>query len=88
MLKSTLFDYSVVYITVKVTITVPYAGTAAAPNNRNKEVVFKNCAPFTVCTTETNNAQINNAKGNDAVMNIYNLREYSKNYSQASEGLW
>ena len=88
MLKSTLFDYSVVYITVKVTITVPYAGTAAAPNNRNKEVVFKNCASFTICTTEINNVQINNAKGNDAVMNIYNLREYSKNYSQASEGLW
>ena len=44
-----LCDYSDVYITVKGTITVPNTGTAAAPNNANKEVVFKNCATFTGC---------------------------------------
>ena len=46
MLKSSLCNYSDAYI-VKGTITILNTGRAAAPNNRNKEVVFKNCAPFT-----------------------------------------
>ena len=25
------------------------------PNNKNKEVLFKNCAPFTDCISEINN---------------------------------
>ena len=49
MLRSILFDYSSRYILVKRTITVPNTGTAAVPNNRNKKVIFKNCAPFTDC---------------------------------------
>ena len=32
---------------VKRTITVKNTGTVAAPNNRNKKVISKNCAPFT-----------------------------------------
>ena len=35
MLKSNLRDYGDVNIAVNATITVPNAGTAAAPNNRN-----------------------------------------------------
>ena len=27
--------------------TVSNTGTAAAPNNRNKDMLFQNCAPFT-----------------------------------------
>ena len=57
------------------TITVPNIGTAAVPNNRNKEVVFKNCAPFADRISEINNTQIDNAKDIDVVMNMYNLRE-------------
>ena len=49
MLKSILCDYSDAYILVKGTITVDNTGTAAAPNNRNKKVIFKNCAPSTNC---------------------------------------
>ena len=47
MLRSSLCHYSDTYLLVKGTITVPNTGTAAAPNNRNKKVTFKNCAPFT-----------------------------------------
>ena len=38
MLKSSLCDYSVVYILG--TITVINTGTAAVPNNSNKKVIF------------------------------------------------
>ena len=88
MLKSSLCDYSDAYIVVKGTITVPNTGTAAAPNNRNKAVVFKNSAPFTDCISEINNTQIYNAKDIDVVMNMYNLIEYSEIYSQISGSLW
>ena len=54
MLKSSLCDYSDVNILVKGTITVDNTGTAAAPNNRNKKVIFKNCVPFTNCISEIN----------------------------------
>ena len=55
MLKSSLCDYSDVYILVKETITINDTGRAAAPNNRDKNVIFKNCAPFTNCITKINN---------------------------------
>ena len=49
MLKSSLYDYSDVYILVEGTITITGGDDAAArqADKRNKEVVFKNCAPFT-----------------------------------------
>ena len=56
MLRSSLCDYSDAYILVKGTITVAQE-TAAAPNNANKKVVFKNCVPFTNCISRINNAQ-------------------------------
>ena len=61
MLKSYLYDGNDACILVKGTITVNNAKTAAAPNNRNKKVIFENCAPFTKCIRETNNAQVDNA---------------------------
>ena len=36
-------------------------------------MIIKNCAPFTDCISEINNTQINNAKGIDEVMPMYNL---------------
>ena len=39
---SNLCEYSDAYILVKETITVPNTGTVAAPNDRNKKVIFKN----------------------------------------------
>ena len=49
-------------------------GTAANPNNK-KNIMIKNCAPFTNCISEINNTQIDNAKDIDIVMPMYNLIE-------------
>ena len=89
MLKSSLCDYSDAYILVKGTITVNNtAAEGAAANNRNKKVIFKNCAPFTNCISEINNTQIDNTKDIDTVMPMYNLIEYSDNYAKTTGNLW
>ena len=50
MLRFSLCDYSDAYILAKGNISVNNTAAAAAdPNNRNKKVIFKNCAPFTNC---------------------------------------
>ena len=72
MLRSSLCDYSDAYILVSETITITGAG-ARRLDEINKRVMFKNCAPFTDCLSETNNTQIDNAKYIDVVMPIYNL---------------
>ena len=53
-----------------------------------KKVIFKNGAPFTSCISKINNTQIDNAKYIDIVMPMYNLIEYSDNYSKTSGSLW
>ena len=89
MLKSSLCDYSDAYIFVKGTITVNDTATADADaNNTNKKVIFKNCAPFTICISEINNTLVDSANDFDIVMPIYNLIEYSDNYSKTSGSLW
>ena len=45
-------------------------------------VIFKNCAPFTIWIIEINDTDIDNAQGIDMVMPIYNLIDYSDNYSK------
>ena len=85
MLRSSLCDYSDAYILVNATITIP--NTAAADPNNRKNIIFKNCVPFTSCISKINNTQIDNAKDNDTVMPIYNLIEYSDNYSKTSGSL-
>ena len=55
MIRVNLCDYSDAYIHVKRTIRVPNTGTAATPNNTNKKVTFKNCAPFINCISKINN---------------------------------
>ena len=62
MMRASLCDYSDAYILVKGNITVPNTGTAAALNNRNKKVIFKNCAPFSDCISEINNKEIDHAR--------------------------
>ena len=74
------------YIHVSGTITV--AALEAGGGNYGIQVVFKNCAPSTNCIREINNTQIDNAKDNDVVMAMYNLIEYSNNYSKTSGSLW
>ena len=82
ILKSSFCNYSDAYILVKGTITVNNTETAAAPNNGTKKVIFKNFAPFSNCISEINNTQVDNAKDIDIVTPMYNLREYSDNYSK------
>ena len=89
MLRSSLWDYGDAYILVKGNISAnDTAAPAAAANNTNKKVIFKNCAPFTNCISKINNTQIDNAEYIDIVMPMYNLIEYSDNYSKTSGSLW
>ena len=90
MLKSDLCDYADAYIFVKGTITIAGAGADAAArqlDERNKGVIFKNCAPFTKCISRINNKDIDKAQDIDIVMPMYNLIEYSDNYSKTSGSL-
>ena len=87
MLRPSLCDYSGAYILVKGNITVNTTDRAAA-NNTNKKVIFKNCALFTNCISKINNKDIDNAEYIDIVMPMYNLIEYSENYSKTSGILW
>ena len=91
MLESNLCDYSDAYILVKGKITIRGAGDDAAAreaDERDKGAAFKNCAPFTNCISEINNTQIDNVQDIDIVIPMYNLIEYSDNYSKTSGGLW
>ena len=83
MLRSKLWDYADAYILVKRTITTTGAGDDAAarqPDERDKGITFKNWAPFTKCISRINNTDIDTAQ--DTVMLMYNLIEYSDNYSK------
>ena len=88
MLKSSLCDCSDACILVKGTIRVNKTGTAAAPNNEDQKVTFKNSPPFTNCISEINNTQKGSAKDIDILMQMYNVIEYSDNYSKTSGSLW
>ena len=89
MLRSSLCDYSNVYILMKGNITVNNTAVkGAAATNTNKIVLFKNCVPFTNCITNINNTEIDNAKYIDIVMPMYNLIEYSDNHSKILGSLW
>ena len=91
MLRSSLCDYTDAYILVKEPIIITGAGDDAAArraDERNKGVIFKNCAPFTKCISKINDAEIDNAQDIDIVMPMYNLIEYSNNYSKTSGSLW
>ena len=76
MLRSDLCDFNDAYIIVKGTITI----TAPDNGKRNKEVAFKNNAPFINCISKINDVEIDNAEDLNVVMPMYNLLEYSKNY--------
>ena len=83
MLRSSLYDYSDAYILVKGNISANNtAAGGPAANNKNKNVIFKNCAPFTGCISKINNTQVDDAKDVDIVMPMYNVIKYSDNYSK------
>ena len=80
-LESNLYDYSDAFIWVTGNIT-------ATPNNAATQVAFKNCAPFKDCRTKINDTFIGYADFINITMPMYNLIEYSGNYSDTSGSLW
>ena len=80
-IESSLCDYSDAYILVTGNIT-------ATPNNAATQVIFKNCAPFEKCRVEINETFIDEATHINITMPMYNLIEYSVNYSSTSGSLW
>ena len=54
----------------------------------NTDVAFKNCATFSTCQAEINNAFIKEANHIYIAMPMYNLIEYSDDYSDTSGSLW
>ena len=91
MLRSNLCDYADAYILVKGTITITGAGdddAARQLDERNKGVIFKNCASFTKCISRINGTDIDNAENIDIVMPMYNLIEYNDNYLNTFGSLW
>ena len=84
MLRSDLCDFSDAYIVVRGDITVEGNDNA---NKHNKNIVFKNNAPFINCITKINDIKIDNAEDLDVVMPMYNFLEYSKNYKKNNRKL-
>ena len=80
-LESSLCDYSDAYILVTGNITV-------TGGNTNTKVAFKNCAPFKECRTEINETFVDETEHINIAMPMYNLTEYSDNYSDTSGSLW
>ena len=76
-----LWDYSDPYILVKENITV-------TGGDANTQVAFKNCAPFEECRTDKNDTFVDNAEHINIAIPMYNLTEYSDNYSDTSGSLW
>ena len=73
MLKSSLCDYIDAYILINGTITITGCQEDATDANkrldeRPKEEIFKNCAPFTDSISKIYNAQAENSKYLDFVM--------------------
>ena len=75
VIKLNLCDYLDAYILVTGDIKVA-------------DVAFKNCAPFTKCVTHINDEHVENAENLDIIMPMYNLVEYSDNYSDSSVSLY
>ena len=64
MIRSDLCDYSDTCIHIRV-VNIE---TTATPNNRNKKVIFKSCAPFSNCISEIINLQVDGAHDVDGVI--------------------
>ena len=61
---------------------------ARQADEREKGVIFKNCAPFTKCISRINGTEMDNAQDFDIVMAMCNLTEYSDNFLKTSGSLW
>ena len=80
-IESNICDYSDAYILVTGNINV-------AGGDNNTKVVFKNCSPFEKGSTEIDGTLVDEADFINITMPMYNLIEYSDNYSDSSGSLW
>ena len=78
--KSSLCNYSDAFILV--------TGNIMVASNNDTDVTFKYCAPFSTCKTVINDAFADEANHVYIAMPMYNLIEYSDNYSHTSGSLW
>ena len=78
--KSSLCNYSGAFILVTGDVTVN--------GGNNTNAAFKKCAPFSICKTKINDVFIDEANHIYIAMSMYNLIEYSNNYSNTSGSLW
>ena len=76
-IKSSLCDYSDTFILVTGNITVNA--------NNNSDVAFKNCEPFSTCTTKINDVFVDEGNHIYIAMPMYNLIENSDNFSDFSD---
>ena len=81
VIKSSLCYSSDAYVLVTGDMT-------ATGGDANPRVAFKNCAPFTKCIIHLNYEHVDGANNLDIIMPMYNLIEYSGNYSNISGCLW
>ena len=56
--------------------------------NNDTHVAFKNCAPFSICTTKINHVFVDEVNHIYIAIPMYNLTEYCDNYSYTSGTLW
>ena len=82
MLRSDLCDV------FKEDITVSARDGAHNRDRKHRSLAFKINAPIISCISKINDVLIENAEDLDIVMPIYNLLEYSKNYSATSGSSW
>ena len=85
MLRSDLCDFNDAYIIAKGNITLEGNNDV---NKRNKNLAFKNNAPFINCISKINGVKTDNAEDLDIVMPMYNLLQYSKNCRKTTGSLW
>ena len=76
LLESSICDYFLVT-----------GNIAVAGAENNTKVAFKNCPPFRKCRTEINETFIDEVEHINITMPMYNLIEYSGNYSDTSGSL-
>ena len=80
ILKSSICDYNNAYILARGNITIM--------GHQVTQVAFKSCAPFTKYITKFDGATVDDVEDLDLVMTVYNLIEFSSNYSEATGCLW
>ena len=86
MLRSDLCDFNDAYIVVKGIVTV--SADERDRDEMNRQIKLKNNAPFISCISKINGVLIENVEDLDIVIPMYNLFQYSKNYSKTSASLW